>query len=427
MLVLGGGLTASGCSLGSSAASAYGRWALVRSPGAELRHSYSAAIQRQVREVVTAANGSEARLALLRGKPVDLKNNVLRFWVRVPSQTARSVATITVKLGSGPTPFGSFSYQEIVVPDGGSGYLLSTVKPDVWTPITIGPPSMVGVGDGVVDYTAVQDLEIAATAVRGVRASLQFGGVDVVKRSRAFPHGVVSITFDDGLASPFRLAYPLLARHGFPATAYVIRQALGTALYMTRAQAHQLHGAGWEIAAHANLLANHNARIGMVGLPAGRALRDWRTQRQWLLHSGFGGADFAYPKGYFDPSLLAELRHFGHFATARSCDFRSVETLPVANPLALRCHLYDHTVQVGPSSRPGTILWRIDQVRRYGGWLILGFHDLVSSTGNGRAIPVVNEGSAITVPQFTEIVNHLAAVKIPVRTVDQVRRAAGIA
>jgi peptidoglycan/xylan/chitin deacetylase (PgdA/CDA1 family) len=64
--------------------------------------------------------------------------------------------------------------------------------------------------------------------------------------------GMVSLTFDDGLASVWREAYPVLKSRGLTATVAVISRKLTSddPDYMTPAEVHALAGAGWEVASH---------------------------------------------------------------------------------------------------------------------------------------------------------------------------------
>jgi peptidoglycan/xylan/chitin deacetylase (PgdA/CDA1 family) len=60
----------------------------------------------------------------------------------------------------------------------------------------------------------------------------------------------VVITFDDGSASDYRVAAPLLAQHGFGATFYVVPGRLGDDGYMTEAEVVALAESGFEIGSH---------------------------------------------------------------------------------------------------------------------------------------------------------------------------------
>jgi peptidoglycan/xylan/chitin deacetylase (PgdA/CDA1 family) len=355
----------------------------------------------------------------------------MRFWLRIDSQGAHDIQYLTVKVGSGDTAFINLAYQEILGVGGPrharDAYLQSIFKPGTWTAITLGPPSFAGIGDenfSYVNWDQLQDFELALAALPGSRASFELGGFEVLPGDPRFRDGVVSFTFDDGLSSPYRLGFPILRAYGMPATAYVIRDLIGTGTasdsYMSQSQLAELTRHGWEIAAHANTIADHNGHLGFAGLPLGRVSADVRDEVAWLRASGYSGArDLALPQGWFTAPLIRRLRAAGHFRTIRTVDYRSVETTPPADPLALRARVYDPTQKIGPRTHPGSALWLVDQVARYGGWLILGFHDMSSHAESSEA-PIVNEGTAIVQHDFAAIVEHVHRRGVPVQTVGEV-------
>jgi peptidoglycan/xylan/chitin deacetylase (PgdA/CDA1 family) len=407
-------------------------WSLVASPGASVLEKRDLTLGSNALDVVTASNGSEARLICQRTAPISLTNKMLKLWLKIDAATANNLLYVAVKAGAGAVAFQNFAYEEIVATGGprtaNISFLLSTIKPGEWTPITLGPASLVGLSASnvaPVDFDQIQDFELAVAAMPGKRAMLGFGGADIVQGDKRYPRGVVSITFDDGLASPYRLARPLLAKRGLPATAYVIRDLIrpeGTeGSYMSESELHDLQRLGWEIAAHANLAADHNAYLGFVTLPADRLISDAEQEVAWLRASGFNGfRDTALPQGWFDRTVLERLVRYGRFQTIRTVDFRTVETLPVADPQRLRARLYDRTQRVGPASAPGSLQWRVDAIARYGGWLILGFHDMVGPSNPPSNAPIVDEGSAISAADFEKLVAYIHQRGVPVRTVGEV-------
>lgn len=248
--------------------------------------------------------------------------------------------------------------------------------------------------------------------------------MNVVEGDPRYPSGVVSFTFDDGLASQYRVAFPTLQAYGYPATAYVIRNLIGSqdiGSYMSMDELADLSAHGWEIAAHADLIADHNAYLGFSGISPNQLITDVQQDAAWLSQSRFNGAsDIALPQGYFDAEVSNVLKRYGHFTTVRTSDYRSIETRPLANPHRLRARMYDPTEPIGPATLPGSIAWRVERISRFGGWLILGFHDLLAPGGPGPVAPVINEGSAISGSNFQEVVANVAARRVPVRTVGQV-------
>src|SRR5512141_1956340 len=60
----------------------------------------------------------------------------------------------------------------------------------------------------------------------------------------------IALTFDDGYEDAFTAAYPILARHGFRATFYIISDFVGRPQYMTWDQVRALAAAGEVIGSH---------------------------------------------------------------------------------------------------------------------------------------------------------------------------------
>lgn len=64
------------------------------------------------------------------------------------------------------------------------------------------------------------------------------------------PEKVVAITFDDGYPETYSVAYPILSKYGFVATAYVIAIGIDTPDGMTGDQLRELYNNGWEVGSH---------------------------------------------------------------------------------------------------------------------------------------------------------------------------------
>ncbi|MDH6578476.1 polysaccharide deacetylase family protein [Kitasatospora sp. MAP5-34] len=124
-------------------------------------------------------------------------------------------------------------------------------------------------------------------------------------------HRMVGLTFDDGYADFARHAVPVLHRHGFTATAYVVPDLLGSdngwdvkgprKQLLTVDQVPELADAGWEIGSHG---LGHQA---LPGLPADVLATQTRESRR-ALEELVGGpvTGFCYPYGAVDlPAALA--------------------------------------------------------------------------------------------------------------------------
>lgn len=87
----------------------------------------------------------------------------------------------------------------------------------------------------------------------GLGACACLPGLDALAAQPRNPgKGMVTLTFDDGLAGVYKYAYPILKNRNQPATAAIIvsRLYVGNDDYMTVEQLKEMENGGWEIASH---------------------------------------------------------------------------------------------------------------------------------------------------------------------------------
>ena len=197
-----------------------------------------------------------------------------------------------------------------------------------------------------------------------VRACLAAGATGVTASDAASiaaggttgPVRPIAFTFDDGYASVFENAFPILRAAGWPATMFPVTSGLGgrntwdgddaTDLTIVDAdQVRQLQHAGWEIGGHTH------THPSLPGLPA-HVLHDELDRADEVLTEVLGTRpqSFAYPYGRHDPASrrVAERRYrtcwtIGAQRTRREdpadCLPR-IEAWYVRRPLVAR-HLHD--------------------------------------------------------------------------------------
>ena len=130
------------------------------------------------------------------------------------------------------------------------------------------------------------------------------------------PRGLVGITFDDGYASVLDAALPVLRRHGFGATVFVITDRLGGCSdwddgtdwpLLSAAGISELASAGIEIGSHG---ASH---VRLAGLAPGQLARQVSQSRADLA-ALLGGevAGFAYPYGVMDAAARRAVHDAGY-------------------------------------------------------------------------------------------------------------------
>ncbi len=128
--------------------------------------------------------------------------------------------------------------------------------------------------------------------------------------------GLVGITFDDGYTSVLESALPVLRRHGFGATAYIISDRVGTTNdwdegptwpLMTAGQVRELAAAGIEIGSHA---ATHMRLAGASPERLAAEVSGSRASLAALLGTEVRG--FAYPYGSMDAAARRAVRDAGY-------------------------------------------------------------------------------------------------------------------
>jgi peptidoglycan/xylan/chitin deacetylase (PgdA/CDA1 family) len=139
-------------------------------------------------------------------------------------------------------------------------------------------------------------------------------------RGAKLPRKPILLTFDDASAGQYTRALPILRKHHFTATFFVMTVVLGKPGWLTRGQVRTLDRAGMTIAAHT---WDHKDVRSYVGT-------DWRTEvteptRELERIVGHPVRLFAYPYGLWNRAAFAHLRHAkftGAFQLAERMDPR---------------------------------------------------------------------------------------------------------
>ncbi len=126
---------------------------------------------------------------------------------------------------------------------------------------------------------------------------------DAWYRGGTLPAKPVVISFDDGYRPQFTYALPELRRHGWPGLLNL--KAEGSDLYTSNVEA--MIDAGWELAAHT---INH---LDLTTLDAEQLKEEVAGSRQMLRREyGVPVANFCYPAGRFDDTVVAAVRAAGY-------------------------------------------------------------------------------------------------------------------
>lgn len=330
----------------------------------------------------------------LNGVARDLSNHDITIWVKVTAglDNLKSLAVYAASDNLVNYRFGT-------IYDGTwPAAPLRAWREGEWYPLRFSVTALAGV-TGSPNLAAITGIRIGFADFGTGAVSMQIGRVEYTARPSGATSGLVSLTFDDSLLDTYTVAAPILARHGMRATSYTIRDRLGEPGFMSLSQLHDLETKyGWEIAAHADTIANHDA--GFTTLSSAVLDAELAALKAFLLKEGFGGADhLAYPRGWHSAAVDAVAARY--FATGRTIYDNPVETCrPV--PLRLR------SVPVGPATAAATMTAKIDAALAAKGWLIITLHGVVTGT------PVANQVSSAWLSTVTDHLASVGAEVIPV-------------
>lgn len=126
----------------------------------------------------------------------------------------------------------------------------------------------------------------------------------ILAGQQPLPPKPIALTFDDGYRDFYYAAWPVLKKHGFKATSYVITDFIGWDAYMTWPMLQELNASGQvEIGAHTR---SHSD------------LRALSKDRRWdeivgskaILEEGLGTpvVSFCYPAGYYNAEAVADVK-----------------------------------------------------------------------------------------------------------------------
>jgi peptidoglycan/xylan/chitin deacetylase (PgdA/CDA1 family) len=256
---------------------------------------------------------------------------------------------------------------------------------------------------GQVDWSKINRAQLLVTDNATGETAFYVAGIYAVPDHEK---ATVSFAFDDGDASTYTRALKKLSMYRYPASAYVIADAIGTSGFLTLEQLHQLRDLHhWEIGGHSLHIASHNLPSGLNSLEPEALKEEMNGLRDFLYENGFSRASFAYPKGAAAPRVR-------HYVERDYCAGRVTakgpETLPPRDEYILRGWSIN-----GLESDRADIEAIVDKAVADGTWAILSFHDIVA--GTPAASTDFNAG------EFEAVVDYVHALqkqgKLKVRTV----------
>jgi peptidoglycan/xylan/chitin deacetylase (PgdA/CDA1 family) len=363
-----------------------------------LSDTADAALGTVAAKVTTTGSGAQSVIGQFAGTAMNMTGLIPIIWLKV--ENLAHMLSLHVWLGAnGLTNAYTWNLKE-------NPATYPWISESTWVAITL--PLGGATITGTPPRGALTDVEVQVYDDSAGQVTLHFGGLGFVPQSTTWPSGVVSFTFDDGLATQVATARPYLDKYGYRATAYVIAETLWNPAsyypaYFTIDQAHSLETlSGWEIAAHAYTAYNHNT--GYALLPPAAAVNDMAQAKAWLLTQGFAAPwHMSYPLGQWTNTLRTQAQAL--FASARTLANLSEESLPPADPQKLR------VFTIANSTTLGAMTAAVDRAAATAEWLIFVMHSVV---------PATSISTDIATATFQSLVDYVAAKPMPVRLVSEV-------
>ncbi len=172
--------------------------------------------------------------------------------------------------------------------------------------------------------------------------------VDILKKGRELPDGVVVITIDDAYTSIYERAYPLLREYDYPFTVFASTEGVerGIKSYMSWEQMKEMqkHGASFANHSHTHDYLIRRRKGESAGEWRSRVMNDIQTAAELLKENlNIDSKLFAYPYGEYNAALIEiinELKLTGmgqHSGPIWSgSDFTALPRFPMA------AHFADH-------------------------------------------------------------------------------------
>jgi len=249
---------------------------------------------------------------------------------------------------------GSFQYQ----------WVANTPVAAAWTPVSV----EITVPRGAVSMSVLHALD--------KNGSLTIDNASVVALpANPFPQGMITIVMDDGLASQFTNARPILNTAGLKATYAIVTQGVrdfsGDTASMTWANIATLNTEGNEIDGHTRT----HPDLSLMTLA--QAQTEIKGSYDDLVAQGITPTTFVYPLGGVNPAVEQLVKNVG-FAGARGSYWG------LNSPTADKYSLYD--MRVDKTTTVAAAKAWIDQAFADKRWLILELHDVLPSGGDDYAI-----------------------------------------
>ena len=243
-------------------------------------------------------------------------------------------------------------------------------------------------------FTAFMAVIFSITIGLSLVAALSAQAASTPTNTSLSPVAKVSFTFDDGLASSYTNAAPILAQYGLTGTDYIPTSCIGStgtcpentsAVYMTWAQVQSLQSSyGWEIGSHSvdtPCLAS-SAQTDPADCPNPKPLTtaqidtELANSQSTLATYGMNATNFAPPFGDFNNNVIAQTAKY--YASMKQ--FKNAANNPNVWPYN-DYYLQDYGV-LETTTPVSAVETAINNAIAHNQWLVLTFHDILAKPSN---------------------------------------------
>ena len=211
--------------------------------------------------------------------------------------------------------------------------------------------------------------------------------------------GIVSLAFDDGYLTQYKIAYPEMKKYGYNGTLYILANSTGLfegRELMTFDQAKEMQDLGWEIGSHS---LNHQV---LTMLSNQELERQLKLSKEILEKEGFDVKTLAFPKGHFNKEVINETKKNYLASRALTEGFNDLNNLDLYNL---------KTKWLVIEKSPEEICSWIEYSQNEGLWFILTFHSVELEPKNPFDT---------SIEDFKEILDCIKLSGIEVKTIKEV-------